>query len=78
MLPDNYFDLVFVDASHAYSKAKEDIEHWLPKVKRGGILAGHDYYMRWPGVVKAVNELFPEELYTVAFLPDTVWYTVKA
>ena len=38
---------------------KEDISLWLPKVKRGGILSGHDYEDSWPGVVKAVDEMLP-------------------
>ena len=41
---DNSLDFVFLDASHEYEDIKEDIEAWLPKVKIGGILAGHDYY----------------------------------
>lgn len=37
-------DFVFIDGSHEYKDIKDDITYWLPKVKRGGILAGHDYY----------------------------------
>lgn len=40
--PDGFFDLVYVDANHAYSSVSRDIEAWLPKVKQGGILCGHD------------------------------------
>lgn len=53
---DNSLDFVFIDASHEYEDVKKDIEAWLPKVKPGGILAGHDYDSFWPGVVRAVNE----------------------
>lgn len=61
----NYFDdqsldFVFIDASHEYEDVKNDILAWLPKIKKGGILAGHDYYedSTFGGVSKAVNELF--------------------
>jgi len=58
---DNSLDFVFLDASHEYRDLKEDIEAWLPKVKFGGILAGHDYYTQgtdwFPGVKQAVNEM---------------------
>lgn len=40
---DEQFDFVFIDAQHQYSGAKKDLEAWWPKVRRGGILAGHDY-----------------------------------
>lgn len=55
---DNSLDFVFIDADHEYESVKEDIEAWLPKVKIGGTLAGHDYEGPWwPGVAKAVHEL---------------------
>lgn len=40
---DNSLDFVFVDGDHEYAACKEDIIAWLPKMKHGGILAGHDY-----------------------------------
>ena len=41
---DNYFDFIFLDASHDKNQIKSEILSWLPKLKVGGILAGHDYY----------------------------------
>ncbi len=40
---DGHFDFVFIDAQHQYEGAKQDLEAWWPKVRSGGILAGHDY-----------------------------------
>lgn len=59
---DNSLDFVFIDASHEYEDIKNDIFAWLPKVKVGGVLAGHDYYPEDPdrlncGVYYAANEL---------------------
>lgn len=54
---DDTFDLVYVDACHLYADVKQDMTDWLPKVKIGGILAGHDY----AGQVKqAVDEFCAE------------------
>jgi hypothetical protein len=58
---DDSLDFVFIDADHSYEAVSRDIDAWKPKVKRGGILAGHDY-IPWTnptfGVIKAVNERF--------------------
>lgn len=58
--PDYTFDFVYIDALHDYESVKADINAWFHKVKRGGILAGHDYSSDWPGVMQAVNELVEE------------------
>lgn len=36
-------DLVYIDAAHDYLSVRDDIQAWWPKVKRGGIISGHDY-----------------------------------
>ena len=51
---DHSLDFVFLDASHEYKDVKDDIEHWLPKVKIGGTLGGDD--MNWKGVRRAVED----------------------
>jgi predicted O-methyltransferase YrrM len=40
---DNSFDLVYIDADHSYEGVKNDINTWVKKVKKGGIIAGHDW-----------------------------------
>lgn len=40
---DGYFDWIYVDAGHSYESCLADLEAWFPKVKDGGIIAGHDY-----------------------------------
>jgi len=58
---DNSLDFVFIDASHDYENVKKDIEAWLPKIKLGGTIGGHDYHITWPGVIQAVKETIGEE-----------------
>lgn len=36
-------DFVYIDGNHEFDYPLRDIEAWWPKVKKGGILAGHDY-----------------------------------
>ena len=56
---DKSLDLVFIDAAHDYESIAEDIKAWLPKVRDGGIICGHDYLPgEYDGVVKAVDENF--------------------
>ena len=59
MFDDKSLDIVFIDADHRYKSVKEDIELWLPKIRKGGVISGHDYgSKRWPGVERAVKEKF--------------------
>ena len=62
MYADESLDAVFIDADHKYESVKADILAWMPKVKKGGILAGHDYILVHNGVIRAVDELveYPE------------------
>lgn len=42
-LPDEWLDFVYIDASHKFEDVVNDIAAWSRKVKRGGIVSGHDY-----------------------------------
>ena len=68
-------DFMFIDASHHYKDVKFDIQNWMPKIKKGGIISGHDYFTSvHPGVKKAVDE----EFYAVKTIPEqNVWYYEK-
>ena len=40
---DESLDVVYIDASHEFVDVDTDIKMWRPKLKKGGLLAGHDY-----------------------------------
>lgn len=50
---DASLDFVWIDASHDTQSVHDDLEAWYPKVKPGGILAGHD--ADWPTVTAALR-----------------------
>ena len=54
-LPDN-LDFVYLDDDHSYEALSAEIPVYEQKVRKGGILSGHDYNMAYPGVIKAVND----------------------
>lgn len=41
--PNNSVSFIYVDGNHSYKGCTADLLAWWPKVKPGGILAGHDY-----------------------------------
>ena len=67
---DRSVDYVFIDAEHTYGGVKEDIEAWLPKIKNGGLLLGHDFSARFRGVKRAAIERFKLKLQHIG----DVWY----
>lgn len=43
LFPKFYFDLVYIDADHLYEPYTNDIKSYLPLVRKGGTIGGHDY-----------------------------------
>jgi methyltransferase family protein len=80
---DNTLDLVYVDG-YAHEGESGAIAQWYPKVKPGGIFAGHDYHQQWPLVLEAVARLAAEHKLTIHVIPAEKgiykfpsWYVVK-
>lgn len=56
---DHMFDLVYTDASHSYNDVRNDIINYFPKIKHGGIMAGHDVLVPEKNeVMAAVESIF--------------------
>lgn len=69
-IPDIHLDFVFIDAQHDYESVKQDIGLWLPKVRKGGLICGHDHDDNFPGVVQAVKERFGKDYFVGS---NAVW-----
>ena len=65
---DGLFDFIYIDAEHSYESVKQDLISWMPKVKNGGVIAGHD--IRVDGVKKAVSEITQNFF----FMGDDWWF----
>lgn len=68
------FDFIYIDGAHNYEAVATDILHWFPKVKKGGVLAGHDYHITIPGVVRAVDEFGERNNLKVFNLGEDWWF----
>ena len=75
---DGFLDFVFIDADHSYQGVKDDIGYWLPKVKKGGLLGGHDYnnknYPFGLEVKRAVDEAVEANHWKLDLGRNTTWF----
>jgi hypothetical protein len=80
---DGFFDMVYIDADHTESAVYADLCAWFPKVRAGGVLAGHDYLEHTLacgvkfGVINATNRFIKErglELHADQDRPWPNWY----
>jgi hypothetical protein len=75
---DRSLDLVFVDARHTFEAVQQDLAAWWPKLRPGGLFAGHDY-QHWPGVRAAVDAFVAERGLGHAFRTSrTSWLIYKS
>jgi len=84
LFPNEFFDFVYIDGNHDYEYIKQDIFLWWPKVKKDGVLGGHDFD-RDPAfyVSKAVIEFSKENELELMYSKDPSllmnrdWWVVK-
>lgn len=67
-------DMVFEDATHDAELLRANIEFWYPFVKKGGILAGHDYDM--VSVSTEMNKI-AKELNLKLEYASAIWWMIK-
>lgn len=71
--PDNYFDLIYIDASHDYRSVQNDLHESVKKIKDTGFIIMNDYIMYDHfaridyGVVQATNEFCIEYKWEFAY-----------
>lgn len=72
LLAGRQVDMVFIDGDHAYQSVKADIENYLPVLRDGGLMSGHDGAAMFPGVVRAIGELMPG----YSFAVGSIWQKI--
>ena len=82
LFEDGQLDFVYIDANHSYEGCLADIRTWYPKVRKGGVIAGHDYkntHSRGTpmGVKKAVDEFFRGQEIIITAKDWPSWLVVK-
>jgi len=76
---DGSLDFVYIDGAHDFDNAIQDIIGWSKKVKKGGIVSGHDYFrFHQCGVVPAVDAYTRAHniqtwYITTEFAPSWLW-----
>jgi hypothetical protein len=81
-VPDGSLDWVFIDANHSYRTVLEDMDAWFPKLKPGGVFAGHDYgddtnYPHWCEVKSAVDRWMGEHNIAFRVTECSSWWSIK-
>lgn len=66
-------DMLYLDAGHFYQAVSDDLTAWYPKVKSGGIVAGHDYLCKDYQVKEALEDFIMANRITttVHIIPET-------
>lgn len=80
-IADESLDFVYIDANHDFKHVTEDIFEWSKKVRKGGIVSGHDYYIE--NIPSHVHVPYVLQGYTKAynispwFIFDDSWMFIK-
>lgn len=70
----DYFDWIYIDTDHSYKTTIAELEGYAPKMKEGGIMAGHDFIVgHWNGmtrygVIEAVYEFCSKNDWEIMYL----------
>lgn len=83
----NYFDWIYIDTTHQYEQTYKELYAWKDKIKKDGLILGHDYVMgNWVdtvkyGVQEAVHEFCTKErwelFYLTAQIGETTTFGIK-
>lgn len=70
-ITDNSLDFLFVDGGHSYEAVNADLVAWRPKLRKSGMIFGHDWHME--SVRTAVQDFFGRNAKFMLSEHDHVW-----
>ncbi len=74
-IPDESLDFVYIDANHLLRYVIDDICEWSKKVKKGGVISGHDFFYEKRDQINIVQVPFALKAYTDAYNIKN-WYVL--
>ena len=76
-----YSDMIYIDGyAHTGQEGGQTLRDWWPKLKPGGIFAGHDYCREYPQTIEAVDKFVAThglELNIIEESPHPSWWVRK-
>jgi len=81
-IPDDSLDFAYIDGLHHLLDVTDDLQAWWPKLKQGGVFAGHDYRHNC-GVPKAVLAFARQVVLPFTVVPEVdhprnaLWHMTK-
>jgi hypothetical protein len=75
-IPNRSLDFVYIDGNHKFGYVAMDLTCWSSKVRRGGIVAGHDFHCNFPKYNNSIAQVrYAVEAYTKINAIDN-WYVL--
>lgn len=72
--PDESLDFVYIDGNHHFKYVAEDIVEWTRKIRKGGIVSGHDYvYFKLVSVARRCDVCYVVDAYVRAAGIENFW-----
>ena len=71
---DDSLDFVFIDGAHDFQNVTNDICEWSKKVRKGGIISGHDYFRSKGKYINDVVSVVNSYTYTKHINP---WFVLR-
>jgi len=76
-IADYSVDGVYIDGCHSFESVTSDLAIWHKKIKKDGLICGHDYSQPWPGVRDAIDNFCKEHNYKIKKYVDASWRILR-